>query len=108
MSLVLFTFGTALCAVAHDFTVMLIERCVQGVGGGGNIAMTQIIFCDMIPLRQQPRYFSMVLASWSIGSIIGPVVGGSLVETVSWRWCFHVNFPFSFLGLGRGVLHPRL
>lgn len=99
MSLVLFTFGTALCAVAHDFTVMLVGRCVQGVGGGGIIAMTQVIFCDMIPLRQQPRYFSMVLASWSVGSIIGPVVGGSLVETASWRWCFHINFPFCFLGL---------
>lgn len=99
MSLVLFTFGTALCAVAHDFTVMLIGRCVQGVGGGGIIAMTQVIFCDMVPLRQQPRYFSMVLASWSVGSIIGPVVGGSLVETASWRWCFYINFPFCFLGL---------
>jgi MFS family permease len=99
MSLVLFTFGTALCAVAHDFTVMLIGRCVQGVGGGGIISLTQLIFCDMVPLRQQPRYYAMVLTSWSVGSIIGPVVGGSLVETASWRWCFYINFPFCFLGL---------
>ncbi|KAF2818127.1 MFS general substrate transporter [Ophiobolus disseminans] len=88
LSLVLFTFGTALCAVAYNFTIMLIGRCVQGIGGGGIIAMTQVIFCDMIPLRQQPRYFSIVLASWSIGSIIGPV-----------RWCFHINFPFCIVGL---------
>ncbi|KAF2818241.1 MFS general substrate transporter [Ophiobolus disseminans] len=99
LSLVLFTFGTALCAVAYNFTIMLIGRCVQGIGGGGIIAMTQVIFCDMIPLRQQPRYFSIVLASWSIGSIIGPVVGGSLVQTSTWRWCFHINFPFCIVGL---------
>ncbi|KAF2241392.1 MFS general substrate transporter, partial [Trematosphaeria pertusa] len=52
-SIVLFTFGTAFCAVAHDFAVMLIGRCVQGGGGGGVIAMTQVIFCDMVPLRQR-------------------------------------------------------
>lgn len=104
MSIVLFTFGTAFCAVAHDFAVMLIGRCVQGVGGGGIIAMTQVIFCDMVPLRQRPQYFSMVLASWSIGSIIGPVVGGSFVESASWRWCFYINFPFCFLGFFAALL----
>ncbi|KAI0616956.1 major facilitator superfamily transporter [Pyrenophora tritici-repentis] len=104
MSIVLFTFGTAFCAVAHDFAVMLIGRCVQGVGGGGVIAMTQVIFCDMVPLRQRPQYFSMVLASWSIGSIIGPVIGGAFVESASWRWCFYINFPFCFLGFFAALL----
>ncbi|KAJ4332565.1 hypothetical protein N0V95_009632 [Ascochyta clinopodiicola] len=104
MSIVLFTFGTAFCAVAHDFAVMLIGRCVQGIGGGGVIAMTQVIFCDMVPLRQRPQYFSMVLASWSIGSIVGPVVGGSFVERASWRWCFYINFPFCLIGLLAALL----
>jgi MFS family permease len=107
MSIVLFTFGTAFCAVAHDVAVMLVGRCVQGVGGGGIITMTQVIFCDMIPLRELPKYFSMVLGSWAIGSIVGPVVGGSLVENASWRWCFHVNFPFCGLGLVAAFLFVR-
>ena len=106
-SIVLFTFGTALCAVAHDFAVMLVGRCVQGIGGGGIIAMTQVIFCDMVPLRQRPHYFSMVLGSWSIGSIIGPVLGGSLVERASWRWCFHINFPFCVVGLVAALCFVR-
>lgn len=82
---------------------MLTGRCLQGIGGGGIIAMTQAIFCDMIPLRQQPKYFSMVLSSWSIGSIIGPVVGGLMVEHASWRWCFHINYPFCGVGLAAVV-----
>jgi MFS family permease len=104
ISIVLFTFGTAFCAVAHDFAVMLNGRCVQGVGGGGVIAMIQVIFCDMVPLRQWPQYFSMVLASWSIGSIIGPVIGGAFVESASWRWCFYINFTFCFLGFFAALL----
>lgn len=98
-SVVFFTGGTVFCAAAGGFGIMLAGRCLQGIGGGGIIAMTQAIFCDMIPLRQQPKYFSMVLGSWSIGSIVGPVVGGALVEHASWRWCFHVNYPFCGVGL---------
>ena len=79
--------------------MLLIGRCIQGVGGGGIISMTQVIFCDLIPLRQRPKYFAMVLLAWSIGSIIGPVIGGVLVEKASWRWCFHINYPFCGIGL---------
>ena len=107
VSIVLFAFGTAFCAVAHDVTVMLVGRCAQGVGGGGIITMTQLIFCDMVPLRQRPKYFAIVLASWSVGTIAGPVVGGCLVEKASWRWCFHINFPFCGTGLAAAYLFVR-
>jgi MFS family permease len=66
--------------------VLLTGRSIQGIGGGGIITVTQVIFCDIVPLRQRPKYFAMVLGAWSIGSIVGPVVGGSLVEHASWRW----------------------
>ncbi|KZM24873.1 transmembrane transport [Ascochyta rabiei] len=93
-SLTFFTVGTILCSVAHSFTVLLVGRSVQGIGGGGIITTTQVIFCDIVPLRQRPKFFAMVLGAWSIGTIVGPVVGGSLVEHASWRWCFHINYPF--------------
>lgn len=86
ISLVCFTVGIILCTVACDFTVMLTGRCIQGVGGGGIITLTQVIFCDIVPLRVRPKYFSLVLLMWSIGTIIGPLIGGSLVENASWRW----------------------
>jgi MFS family permease len=108
VSLVLFTFGTALCAVAHDFGVLLTGRCIQGIGGGGIVTLAQVIFCDIVPLRQRPKYFSLVLASWSVGSIVGPVVGGCPAEKASWRWCFHINFPFCAVGLVVASLYVRL
>jgi MFS family permease len=100
ISVFLFTVGSIICAVAQDFIAMLVGRSIQGVGGGGIITMTQVIFSAMIPLRQRPKYFSLVLGSWSIGSIIGPVVGGALAEHGSWRGCFYINIPFCVIGLG--------
>ncbi|KAJ4291826.1 hypothetical protein N0V90_009722 [Kalmusia sp. IMI 367209] len=107
-SLVFFTVGTILCAVANDFTVMLVGRSVQGVGGGGIITLSQVIFCDIVPLRFRPKYFAIVLSAWSIGTIIGPVVGGAFVSNTTWRWVFYINFPFCGLGFVLAFLFVRL
>ncbi|KAG9191816.1 hypothetical protein G6011_10550 [Alternaria panax] len=107
-SLLFFTIGSILCSVAENFTTLLGGRCIQGIGGGGIITLTQVIFCDIVPLRQRPKYFSMVLGCWSIGSIIGPVVGGKLVESTSWRWAFHINYPFCGIGFIVAILFVQL
>ena len=98
-SLLLFTAGTGICCAAHNFTMMLVGRCIQGVGGGGMISLSQVIFADIIPLRQRPKYFAVVLAAWALGSVLGPFVGGLLVEKATWRWVFYLNFPFCCAGL---------
>ncbi|KAK7188494.1 major facilitator superfamily transporter [Paraphaeosphaeria sporulosa] len=108
LSLAFFTVGTVLCAVANDFTVMLVGRSIQGVGGGGIITLSQVIFCDIVPLRFRPKYFAIVLGAWAVGTIIGPVVGGAFVQHATWRWCFYINFPFCFLGLVLAFVFIRL
>lgn len=87
---------------------MLTGRCIQGIGGGGIITLTQVVYCDIVPLQHRFKYFSMVLLSWSVGTIIGPVVGGILTEKASWRYCFHINYPFCGLGLVAAILFVRL
>jgi MFS family permease len=77
---------------------MLAGRCVQGIGGGGIITLSQVILADIIPLRQRPKYFSIVLGAWALGSVMGPLVGGLFVEKASWCWCFFINFPFCAVG----------
>jgi predicted MFS family arabinose efflux permease len=67
VALFFFTLGTFFCAIAPDFALLLVGRSVQGIGGGGIITMGQVIFCDIVPLRVRPKYFSMVLGSWAIG-----------------------------------------
>ncbi|EGO55320.1 hypothetical protein NEUTE1DRAFT_123762 [Neurospora tetrasperma FGSC 2508] len=100
VSVLLFTLGTALCApIAKGFAVFFAGRSVQGIGGGGIITMGQVIFADIVPLRQRPKYFAIVLGAWALGSVLGPLIGGLFVEHAIWRWCFYLNFPFCAMGL---------
>ncbi|KAK0648589.1 major facilitator superfamily domain-containing protein [Cercophora newfieldiana] len=109
VSVLFFTMGTALCApIAKNFTVFFIGRAVQGIGGGGIITMGQVIFADIVPLRQRPKYFSIVLAAWALGSVLGPLIGGLFVEHVFWAWCFYINFPFCVLGLVLVPIYVKL
>lgn len=97
VSVIFFTLGTLLCApIAKNFTVFFVGRAVQGIGGGGIITMGQVIFADIVPLRQRPKYFSIVLGAWALGSVLGPLIGGLFVEHAFWSWCFYLNVGLSF------------
>ncbi|KAI9812669.1 MAG: hypothetical protein M1826_002791 [Phylliscum demangeonii] len=97
-ALALFTLGAILAAVAHDFTLMLVGRSIQGIGGGGVIVLTEVIITDLVPLRERGKWFGFVSMMWAIGSVTGPIVGGTFAEKVSWRWIFWLNLPFCGMG----------
>lgn len=88
-----FLAGSVVCGIANNFTVMLVGRVIQGIGGAIIIALSQLVFADLVPLRQRPKYFSLVLGAWAVGSVLGPLIGGVFVEKASWRWCFYLNIP---------------
>ncbi|KAF2489088.1 MFS general substrate transporter [Lophium mytilinum] len=98
-SLALFTTGTLLCAVSHSLALLLAGRCVQGIGGGGIISLSLVIFTDIVPLRFRSKYYGIIQGAWAFGTCIGPVIGGVFVEKASWRWVFYVMFPFCGIGL---------
>ncbi|KAL8716609.1 MAG: hypothetical protein Q9181_008407, partial [Wetmoreana brouardii] len=72
---------------------MLAGRVLQGVGGAGIITLSQLVYAALVPLRLRPKYFTLVLGAWALGSVLGPLVGGLFVEKASWRWCFYINLP---------------
>ncbi|OJD20558.1 hypothetical protein ACJ73_08108 [Blastomyces percursus] len=98
VSLTLFFVGTLIAGLSNNFTNMLVGRSIQGIGGGGLIALTEIIITDLIPLRERGTYFGIISAMWSVGSVTGPILGGGFSQNVSWRWIFYINFPF--IGVG--------
>lgn len=84
-TLLLSLIGSIVCGTAHDFTAMLVGRIIQGIGGAGVISLAQVVTADIVPLRQRPKYFSVVYVAWTIGTVAGPVVGGGFVKA-TWRW----------------------
>ncbi|KAJ5183794.1 hypothetical protein N7492_001410 [Penicillium capsulatum] len=108
IALIFFCVGAIVAAVAKDFTYMLVGRSIQGVGGGGIIALSEVIITDLIPLRWRGQYFGILSAMWSVGSVTGPILGGGFSENVTWRWIFYINFPFIAIGAVFVILFLKL
>ena len=108
LALTFFTVGSIVCAVAKNFTMMLVGRSVQGTGGGGIIAITEIIITDMVPLRERGNYFALISIVWAIGSVSGPLIGGALAQGNAWRWIFYLNLPIVAIGFVGIIAFLRL
>jgi len=93
-ALFIFTLGTLICSIAKKIAILLAGRCIQGIGGGGLVALTYVIVSDMVTLRERGKWFAMITLQWAIGSLIGPVIGGAFSEKTDWRWIFWFNIPF--------------
>ncbi|KAL8802998.1 MAG: hypothetical protein Q9200_006387 [Gallowayella weberi] len=91
--LVFFAVGVVVAAVARGFTVLLIGRSLQGVGGGSLCALTEIVVADLVPLRLRGQWFGLISAMWALGSVSGPIIGGAFAQG-EWRWIFWINLPF--------------
>ncbi|KAJ9601900.1 hypothetical protein H2200_013615 [Cladophialophora chaetospira] len=93
-SILLFTVGSMVCGLATRFPTLLAGRSIQGVGGGGSITLVQRTFARLnIPLRERPKWFSLILLIWAIGSVVGPFVGSGLTARASYHWVFWINLP---------------
>ncbi|KAM0559557.1 hypothetical protein ACHAPJ_004080 [Fusarium lateritium] len=92
-SLTVFAGGSIMAALARNIAVLLGGRTLQGLGSGGILALTYVIATDLVSLRERGKWFGLISLNWAIGSILGPLVGGALVEK-SWPWLFWINLPF--------------
>jgi MFS family permease len=106
-SIILFTIGTIIACAAQDFTALLAGRSIQGIGGGGIVAMSLIILTDIVPLRFRPKWYGAIQAAWALGTVLGPVIGGLIAQHTTWRWIFYINFPFCGICLGSAILFVR-
>ena len=93
----LFLAGSALCGTATSMMQLIIYRALQGLGGGGLMISSQAITGDLIPPRVRGTYMAPMGAMFGIASILGPIVGGRLTDSVSWRWTFWINLPLGIL-----------
>jgi EmrB/QacA subfamily drug resistance transporter len=99
-AIVVFVAGSALCGIAQNMTQPVIFRGVQGVGAGGLIPLAIAVVGAIIPPRDRGRYQGLIGAVFGAASILGPAVGGFIVDNTTWRWIFYVNVPVGAAALG--------
>ena len=92
-TIVVFVGGSMLAGLAQSMPQLIVARGVQGVGGGGILAMTFTILGDIMSPRERSRYVSYFTGVFASASVIGPLAGGYLVDHASWRWVFFINLP---------------
>src|SRR5262245_2620997 len=93
VSISLFLVGSALCGLAQGMTELIVFRAIQGLGAGGLFPLSLAVVGAIVPPRDRGRWQGLIGAVFAAASILGPAVGGFIVDNWSWRWIFLVNLP---------------
>jgi EmrB/QacA subfamily drug resistance transporter len=93
-----FVVGSALCGRAWSIESLAFFRVLQGIGGGMMTPVGTALLFRAFPVHERPKASAMLSLPAQLAPMLGPVVGGVLVDRVSWRWIFYVNLPFGVLG----------
>ncbi|UXT70076.1 multidrug efflux MFS transporter SdrM [Staphylococcus aureus] len=97
--LLLFSIGSFMCSLSTNFTMLIISRVIQGFGSGVLMSLSQIVpkLAFEIPLRY--KIMGIVGSVWGISSIIGPLLGGGILEFATWHWLFYINIPIAIIAI---------
>jgi len=99
VSLVLFTVGSGLCALAASTTSLVVFRVLQGAGGGMIMPVGQLIMAQVAGPKRMGRVMGIVAMPAMLAPILGPVVGGAILQNLHWSWIFLVNLPIGVVAL---------
>lgn len=96
---IIFLLGSMLCGLAQSMKQLIWFRALQGLGAGAVIPMTTTIVGDVFPYQERAKILGLFSAIWGIAGVIGPSLGGILVDYLSWHWIFYINLPFGIISL---------
>ncbi|WP_255409266.1 MFS transporter [Cryobacterium sp. Y57] len=99
LALVVFVLGSALAGFAQNTDTLIVFRIMQGLGGGGLAALSQIILADIISPRERGRYAGLFGAVMALGTIGGPLLGGVVTDAFGWRWNFFIALPVAIVAI---------
>ena len=103
-AIVIFTVASALCGLATDMTQLVLFRVLQGIGGGMLTPVGMAMLFRTFPPEERVRASSILTVPTTLAPALGPVLGGILVTSLSWRWVFLVNLPIGIVALVFGLV----
>ena len=107
LAMALFLTGSVMSGLARTMTHLILARAVQGLGAGGIMPLAFILIGEMFTLQQRAKVQGFFSGVWGVSSIIGPLLGGFLVDQLSWHWVFYINVVPGLLGAGLVVFAWR-
>ena len=104
----IFLAGSMLSGAATSMTSLIVARAIQGLGTGAIIPLSMTIVGELYTLAERARTQALFSGVWGLASIAGPLAGGFITDTMSWRWVFYLNLPFGLLaGIVILLAYPR-
>ncbi len=107
-AILIFLAGSMLAGLSQSMGQLIGFRALQGIGAGGLIVGAQAIIGDIVPPRERGRYMGLIGAVFAVASVAGPLLGGFIVDNLSWRWVFYVNLPVGILAVAIVALRLHL
>jgi EmrB/QacA subfamily drug resistance transporter len=98
-AIVIFLAGSMLAGLSESMAELIGFRALQGIGAGGLMVGAQAIIEDIVPPRERGQYMGLIGSVFAVASVAGPLLGGFLVDNLSWRWVFYVNMPVGALAI---------
>jgi Arabinose efflux permease len=98
MAVLLFTMGSLLCALSNSLIFLDISRVIQGIGGSMMVPVSRLVLIKSFKRSDFLVALNTATIPGLVGPVLGPVLGGYLVDMVSWHWVFFINLPFGILG----------
>ena len=91
IAMALFLIGSVMSGLANSMTQLIFARAIQGLGAGGIMPLAFILIGEMFNLQQRARMQGFFSGVWGFSSIVGPLLGGFIVDKFSWHWVFYIN-----------------
>ncbi len=98
----LFTFilGSFLCGFAPNMISLIAFRLLQGIGAGAVMPLTFTIIADLFTYEERANVMAFTNTAWAISALTGPLIGGTIVDTLGWHWIFFINVPLGLITIG--------